>query len=243
LDERARRLVLARRARFFAAALAALGSGCTPRATPSAESRTARPTAGRSASGGSQANYATSDQGGESQAPAASGSATSIEPSPPPADADGDGVPDGRDACPSVPGVDAAGSLSAGCPARPCLTIVPPGDVEFHVQFHFASGRSELSAAAGPELDAVVRTLDDHPEIQLEIVGHTDSTEPGQLALARAERVRAALSSRGVSPARLSISAEGDQRPAAENSTAEGRAKNRRVELVRRGPKTPLRSP
>lgn len=159
------------------------------------------------------------------------------------ADADGDGVPDHRDACPNVRGVDGVDSLSAGCPARPCLTILPPGRVELHVRFHFESGRSELSAADEPVLDDVARALDDHPEIQLEIVGHTDIVEPEQLALARAERVRAALASRGVSPARLAISSEGDKRPAAENSTAEGRAKNRRVELVQRGPRTPLRSP
>jgi outer membrane protein OmpA-like peptidoglycan-associated protein len=120
---------------------------------------------------------------------------------------------------------------------------VPPSSFEFDVRFYFASGRSELDASAGAALDEVVRALDDHPEIQLEIVGHTDATEPEQLASARARRVRDALSGRGVSPARLAISAQGARSPAAENSTAEGRAKNRRVELVRRGPKTPLGSP
>jgi outer membrane protein OmpA-like peptidoglycan-associated protein len=79
--------------------------------------------------------------------------------------------------------------------------------------------------------------------MDLEIVGHADSSEPEQLGIARARRVLHALVARGLSPARFQASSEGTRRPAVESKSAEGRAKNRRVEFVLRGPKRPLDAP
>ncbi len=156
-------------------------------------------------------------------------------------DSDGDGVPDTRDGCPEAAGVDAPSSLGAGCPERSAPKVLPPAEIEFDTRFHFDSGRSSLRPGSSAALDEIARVLAHHQEIELEITGHSDSTEPEELALMRARRVRDALSARGVSPPRLTASGQGSKDPAATNATAEGRAQNRRVELLRKGPRSPLR--
>jgi outer membrane protein OmpA-like peptidoglycan-associated protein len=158
-------------------------------------------------------------------------------------DADGDGVPDARDRCPEQAGVDAVDSMQAGCPARPCLSMVAPSQIEVTAKIYFESGKSDLDAQAGPIVESVARALHDNPELELEAIGHCDSTEPDDLGLSRARRVRDAILARAISPARIGASGEGSRRPAASNASAAGRARNRRVEFVTRGPKRPLGSP
>jgi outer membrane protein OmpA-like peptidoglycan-associated protein len=72
------------------------------------------------------------------------------------------------------------------------------------------------------------------------IVGHTDSTGSDAvndpLSLRRAESVRNYLSDRGVGAGRIEVAGRGSREPVASNDTAEGRAKNRRVEIFLREP-------
>jgi outer membrane protein OmpA-like peptidoglycan-associated protein len=99
----------------------------------------------------------------------------------------------------------------------------------------FASGDSDLLPSARNRLSEVADALKQSGN-QLTIEGHTDALGPDlyneELSLRRAERVRDFLISRGVSPDRVSVRGLGEYRPVASNATAEGRANNRRVEIV-----------
>ena len=104
---------------------------------------------------------------------------------------------------------------------------------------HFDTGRDTLRAESDPALAQVGLLLRDQPDLNLMVVGHTDSTGSAeaniQLSQRRAQRVRDALVTRyGVSPARLTAQGVGAAMPVASNDTEQGRQQNRRVELVRR---------
>jgi outer membrane protein OmpA-like peptidoglycan-associated protein len=99
----------------------------------------------------------------------------------------------------------------------------------------FASGKSTLLAIAKQKLDQVAETLKDQ-DGNIVVEGHTDSRGPDhknmELSLARADAVRAYLVSQGVPSDRIRAEGLGESRPVADNNTAEGRANNRRVEIV-----------
>jgi len=101
----------------------------------------------------------------------------------------------------------------------------------------FASDQSTIPADAKPLLDDIATTMKNFPEWNLRIVGHTDATgdpQPNEtLSRARAEAIKSALVERGVDDQRLAAAGAGEVRPVTGNDTAEGRALNRRVELVR----------
>lgn len=101
---------------------------------------------------------------------------------------------------------------------------------------HFDSGKAEVRPESEPALREVVALLAGDPQLRLLVVGHTDGV--GQLdanmrlSQARADAVVKALAARGVATARLKAQGAGPIAPVATNRTDEGRAKNRRVELV-----------
>jgi outer membrane protein OmpA-like peptidoglycan-associated protein len=101
----------------------------------------------------------------------------------------------------------------------------------------FASDKSELLPAAQQRLDEVAKALNESkPDAQIVVEGHTDS-RGGQsynldLSARRAEAVRSYLVSRGVASERIRAQGIGLSRPVADNKSAEGRANNRRVEIV-----------
>ena len=86
-----------------------------------------------------------------------------------------------------------------------------------------------------PILDEGVAVLENNPGLNIEIQGYTDSTgaENYNLMLSqkRADSVMDFLVNRGIDPGRLSAKGYGSANPVASNDTAEGRAKNRRVEF------------
>ncbi|MCX6138427.1 MAG: OmpA family protein [Ignavibacteriales bacterium] len=86
-------------------------------------------------------------------------------------------------------------------------------------------------------LGQIVTTLKENPEMELEISGHTDNVGTAgpnrKLSLARAESVKSFLIGLGISPLRLTTKGYGPDKPIADNSTAAGQAKNRRVEFAR----------
>ena len=102
---------------------------------------------------------------------------------------------------------------------------------------HFESDKSTLDQGATPLLDDLATALKNFPDWGLRIVGHTDATgEPAAnevLSVERADAIKAALVERGVTTERLQAAGVGENRPIASNETPEGRALNRRVELVR----------
>jgi len=101
----------------------------------------------------------------------------------------------------------------------------------------FASGKSTLLPAARRRLTDVATALQQgDPNSAIIVEGHTDSKGSAKLndalSLKRAEAVRTYLISRGLAKDRIEAEGYGFSRPIADNSTAEGRANNRRVEIV-----------
>lgn len=112
------------------------------------------------------------------------------------------------------------------------------GDGRVALEVHFATDRAEILAASMPQIEQVVELLQGDPSLALSIEGHTDDTGSAarnrELSQARADSVVAAITAAGIAPGRLDASGLGDTQPVADNTTDEGRARNRRVELVRR---------
>ena len=113
-----------------------------------------------------------------------------------------------------------------GCEIKEVISL--PG-------INFETNSAQLTASSSVTLDAVTQTLNNYPEIYAEVAGHTDSTGSDsyntKLSEQRAAAVRTYLTSRGVSSSRLTSKGYGENNPIADNSTKEGRAANRRVEL------------
>jgi outer membrane protein OmpA-like peptidoglycan-associated protein len=100
----------------------------------------------------------------------------------------------------------------------------------------FATGKSDLTGGAGPNLDKLAAFLGEYPDRTVLIEGHTDSVGSAEsnylLSQRRAESVRSYLVSRGVQANRLSTAGLGQGSPVASNDTATGRQQNRRVEVI-----------
>ena len=100
----------------------------------------------------------------------------------------------------------------------------------------FASDKSDLLPGAADRLNDVADALTAEPERSVTVFGFTDSTGDftynQSLSERRAESVRAYLISRGVSAQQLTAIGKGPAEPVADNGSAEGRANNRRVEIV-----------
>ena len=100
----------------------------------------------------------------------------------------------------------------------------------------FAPALAAPSAAERRGLDAVARVLRRAPAVRVVIEGHTDARGDGaanlRLGLRRAEWVRDYLARRDVPRERMTAHSYGATRPVGANDTAEGRASNRRVEIL-----------
>lgn len=126
----------------------------------------------------------------------------------------------------SVGFLDAAAMKSA---------IDKAGRVALYINFDV--DKATLRADAQPVLDEVNKLLTQNPGLKLSIEGHTDNTGDAKhnraLSASRARSVLGALVGLGVDPARLQSKGFGPDKPIAGNDTEEGRARNRRVELVK----------
>jgi OmpA-OmpF porin, OOP family len=149
-------------------------------------------------------------------------------------DNDSDGIEDARDACPDSPG----DVEHQGCPKKdyPDVTIVER-ELRLAVPIAFDGNSATIRSVSLRVLDTVAELLRDHPRMTLEIGAHTDSqgddTDNLLLSQEQAERVRKYLIDHGVDSARLTARGYGETRPIESNSTSQGRAINRRIELVR----------
>jgi outer membrane protein OmpA-like peptidoglycan-associated protein len=134
------------------------------------------------------------------------------------------------------------------------LTIIEKGEVQQEVTsswlldelnrsgrvalyINFAFGEATILPESRPVLDEVLSLLLENPDLKLRVEGHTDDVGSDQanqeLSEGRARAVVEALTARGVASSRLASGGYGESRPMADNATEEGRARNRRVELVR----------
>jgi outer membrane protein OmpA-like peptidoglycan-associated protein len=107
--------------------------------------------------------------------------------------------------------------------------------VRFNSAILFDPGRYDLKPQAQADLAAFSNVLRNFPDTDLVIDGHTDSTGRKslnrKLSAARAEAVVAFFEAQGLVPARLTAHGWADDRPVADNTTEDGRAQNRRVEI------------
>lgn len=145
-------------------------------------------------------------------------------------DTDGDGVIDKEDKCPT----EAGPASNQGCPIIRQETIEK---VNFAArQILFTKASDKLSPSSFAALDEVVDILKKDLSLRLNIDGYTDNTGSGirnlQLSQSRSDAVKKYFIDKGISSTRLSALGHGADKPVADNSTEEGRIKNRRVELT-----------
>lgn len=106
------------------------------------------------------------------------------------------------------------------------------------LDIHFETGKAVIQPESRPILEQITTLLKQNASLKLSIEGHTDNVGDAKsnktLSEDRAKAVMAAIVSAGVKAERLSATGFGAERPVADNRTEEGRAKNRRVELVKK---------
>ncbi len=109
------------------------------------------------------------------------------------------------------------------------LKLEIPSDVSFD------SGSAQIKPNLRPVLDRFATTLNQNPVTTVRIIGHTDNRGSdainNPLSVNRAASTRDYLVDRGVQASRISIDGRGSREPVADNNTADGRARNRRVEI------------
>lgn len=102
----------------------------------------------------------------------------------------------------------------------------------------FETGKADLKPESIIEINRVAKLMQEHPELSFEVQGHCDNTGTDNvndpLSQERAEVIVAALVKQGIASDRLTAVGKGSHSPIADNNTAEGRAKNRRVEFVKK---------
>jgi outer membrane protein OmpA-like peptidoglycan-associated protein len=110
------------------------------------------------------------------------------------------------------------------------LIVTMPDGILF--DFDSAAIRAGLQA----DLRALARNLQQYPNTTVDVVGHTDSQGSAEynmdLSARRASAVAGVLLEEGVSPLRVRSFGRGEEQPVATNLTPEGRAQNRRVEVI-----------
>ena len=167
-----------------------------------------------------------------------------------PIDADGDGVYDYLDQCPNTPrGVrvdqkgcppdsdgDGVYDYIDQCPGTPKGVKVNDRGCWVIEHIQFDTGKSTIKVRAYPALDEIVAVLKKDPTLRVDIQGHTDNigSEAFNMKLSR-DRARAVMEylvKKGVQAKRLSTTGYGFSMPIASNDTPQGRARNRRVELI-----------
>lgn len=157
-------------------------------------------------------------------------------------DEDSDGVFDRRDRCPDTPENTEVDHRGCPLPQYPMAVkpVEPAPQTEVitlsdagNVLFDF--DKSDLTPAAKAQLDTLMDKLRNADVVSIKVIGHTDSkgSDAYNQALSerRANSVAAYLLSQGLAPNKLTSEGRGENEPVADNTTDEGRADNRRVEL------------
>jgi OOP family OmpA-OmpF porin len=110
-------------------------------------------------------------------------------------------------------------------------------DGHIALYINFETGKASISAESQKIIDNIVMMLKDNPTLKISIEGHTDNTGNAAanktLSESRAKAVMNAVISKGISASRLTSKGWGQEKPVADNATDDGKAKNRRVEIVK----------
>jgi len=144
-------------------------------------------------------------------------------------DADGDGITDAEDKCPNVYGT----AENQGCPLSEAeREIIKTSSANIS----FESGSATIKEESYESLKKLAGLLNKHPEIKTRVEGHTDKSGDAKKNLAlskkRAKAVQDYLVKNGESIHNIDSKGYGSEKPIASNDTKEGRAKNRRVEII-----------
>ncbi len=139
---------------------------------------------------------------------------------------------DARIACTSdvAPKVDLVRPAIAPVAVKEEVRMVAPANVAFNFD------KADIKPEFTPVLDKMAGTIGEYPGSQVKVEGHTDSKGTAaynqKLSEKRAQNVRGYLVDKGVAADRIEAKGYGLSKPVADNATEEGRAKNRRVEVV-----------
>jgi outer membrane protein OmpA-like peptidoglycan-associated protein len=111
-------------------------------------------------------------------------------------------------------------------------------DGHIALYINFDTGKATIKPESKPIIEQIVQMLKDNPELEISVEGHTDNVGNAKsnrvLSDNRAKAVVTAIVARVIDAKRLSAVGHGQDKPIADNKTEEGRAKNRRVELVKK---------
>lgn len=173
-------------------------------------------------------------------------------------DTDGDGINDEEDKCPTVAGVaryqgcpvpdtdkDGVNDEEDKCPTEvgpasnfgcPVIDVVVVEKVNKAAQnIFFKTGSAKLLAKSYKSLKDVAQILKDNSSYKIDVDGHTDNVGTDEmnqkLSESRANSVKQYLIGNGIEESRITATGYGETKPIADNKTAAGRAKNRRVEM------------
>jgi outer membrane protein OmpA-like peptidoglycan-associated protein len=160
-------------------------------------------------------------------------------------DSDNDGLPDPKDECP----YDVGPVSNKGCPVKILQAPTPKAPTQVQLtpeeqeiinkvfsNLQFEIGKAIIKSSSYESLDDLAELMKKKPSFKLKIDGHTDNTGSAALnktlSLKRAQAAKTYLVNKGVETERITAKGYGKDKPVATNSTAEGRAKNRRVEFL-----------
>lgn len=142
-----------------------------------------------------------------------------------PADTDNDGIADSRDQCPDT--LAGVRTDNTGCAIAQAATL---NNIEFD------TNKATLTAASKASISEAAKFFEKQPNLRAVIAGHTDDigsdNSNKQLSLARSAAVRNALVAEGLDSKRFQAIGLGESMPLVSNTSAENRAKNRRVEFL-----------
>lgn len=149
-------------------------------------------------------------------------------------DSDGDGIMDKEDECPNEKGTKA----NNGCPEE--IDEEKEKEIEKELQvdsemINFETGKAKITKDSETSLDKIVKIMKEYPSAKFRVEGHTDNVGNAannkKLSQARADAVKKYFTDKGVEASRVRSIGYGQEKPVANNGTAQGRAKNRRVEI------------
>ena len=173
--------------------------------------------------------------GGSGPAPAVEEEAEEPAPAPAPAapvapaapkDSDGDGVYDDADQCPNTP-------AGRKVDTRGCEQVLQE-KVSIKLNVLFDTNKADIKPESAAEIKRVADFMTEYPTTKVVIEGHTDSVGSNELNKSLSERRAKAIADslvrdHGIEAGRVSSVGYGEERPLADNASAEGRAQNRRV--------------
>lgn len=148
-------------------------------------------------------------------------------------DPDKDGILDPNDKCPKEPETKNGFEDADGCPDEiPAEVKKFTGVIE---GIEFDTGKATIRAKSTPKLDAALKVLLAYESLRIEISGHTDNVgtdeKNTQLSLDRANSVKKYFTDKSIADSRIETRGAGPNEPIADNKTAKGKQKNRRIEF------------